>query len=182
MLRTLTPILFFLSALALFFGYTDPAYQSTLGIRSKIADYESAISNSDAVRIKRDSLRDARNAIDPTNLDQLQKLLPDSVDNVRLILDISSIAAKHGLTLRSVKFGQAVTESSAGDGASLGSIPVGFSVSASYDNFLSFLTDLESSLRLVEITNLSLKTTTPTAYDYDLTLKTFWLKNSYGNI
>ena len=50
-------------------------------------------------------------------------------------------------------------------------------VTASYDNFIAFLKDLEKSLRLVDVVSLTFTApeSSPT-YDFTIGLKTYWLK------
>jgi hypothetical protein len=48
--------------------------------------------------------------IDPVNLDKLTKLLPDNVDNIRLILEIEKIASPYGMILKDVKYETASRE------------------------------------------------------------------------
>jgi Tfp pilus assembly protein PilO len=62
------------------------------------------------------------------------------------------------------------------DNSKYGTVGISFSVTASYDNFQNFLTDLEKSLRLVEITDLSVNGNNTGLYDFSVGLKTYWLK------
>jgi hypothetical protein len=39
------------------------------------------------------------------DVQKLERTLPDNVDNIRLIIDINNIAARHGLTLKNVALG-----------------------------------------------------------------------------
>jgi len=118
-------------------------------------------------------------------LARLQKLLPDTVDNVRLIIDMDEIAKRYGLTIGNVRLDETkVTKSGAKDSTATitggesgyGTIPMGFSVTADYDTFLSFLEDLETSLRIIDITNIGLKPGANNIYSFDVSLKTYWLK------
>ena len=69
-----------------------------------------------------------------------------------------------------------------------GAFDLGFSISAPYSNFVNFTKDLESNLRIVDVTSIEFSseigtgTSTQTgsasdAYKYDFKIRTYWLKN-----
>ena len=51
-----------------------------------------------------------------------------------------------------------------------------FNIVASYDSFRSFINDLQESLRIVDISNVSFEATESGYYDYEVTIKTYWIK------
>ena len=65
---------------------------------------------------------------------------------------------------------------------------LGFSTESTYANFLLFLKDLESNLRIVDISNITFSSDIENAtvagkpkpkdlYNFGFTIKTYWLKN-----
>jgi len=166
----------------LFFGFTDPHYQHLKNLQLQAADYNQALSQSKILLAQRQALSDQYDQIDPTSLDRIKKLVPDSVDNVRLIIDINGIAARRGMTIKSIRIAGAsggTNQNAIGpDNNPYGSISLTFSVTAPYDRFKQFLKDLEQSLRLVDITSLSFGSSDKSdQYDYSITLRTYWLKH-----
>lgn len=176
-MKLVTPIILLLVAVALFFGYTGPAYRGTAEVRTEISSYDQALSQSRVLQERRDELLTAYNLFDAGNLERLKKLIPDNVDSVRLIMDIDAIASKYGMELREVAPSQVSLEQ-AGEQADseLGSMDLSFAVSTTYDNFKMFLEDLERSLRLIEVTNISFSSSSEDLYEYRVTIKTFWLR------
>ena len=73
-------------AVAGFFMFTSPFYEGISLKKEQIASYNEALDNSKALEAERDKLTQKYNSFDPENLAKLQKLLPDNVDNIRLIL------------------------------------------------------------------------------------------------
>src|ERR1035437_7503811 len=104
MARFITPIILIAAAIALFFVYTNPIYSDITAQKVQVASYNDALSNSKTLQSERDKLTAVYNNIDPNNLARLQKLLPDNVDNIRLILEIEQIAAPYGMTLSDIKY------------------------------------------------------------------------------
>jgi len=184
-MKSLTPIIFIIVSIALFFTFTDPVYKEVKILKAKYAQYQDVLVKAAQLLEQRKNLQDKYNSFAEDDISRLKKLLPDAVDNVRLIIDIDEIAKRYGLTINNVRLDDTkpskdgVTDSvntiTAG-GAKHGTIPMGFSVTADYNTFLSFLEDLEGSLRIVDVTNITLKPGANNIYSFDVSLKTYWLK------
>ncbi len=177
-MSNIVSIILILSSVGLFFGYIDPAYESIRGQKIEKADYDRALNNSKQLQAERDKLLDKFNNIDKVNLDDLAKFLPDNIDNIRLILDIDEIAKNYGMRIRNFKAD--ATEKSDVIGASnspYGTLNLSFSTTAPYQTFLTFMRDLEDSLRLIDVTSIEFASSdTGDLYDYKVTIKTYWLK------
>ncbi len=143
--------------------------------------YDQALNKSNELRSMRDNLLKRRNTFSNDDMLKLSRLVPDNVDNIRLIIDINNIATRHGLALTKVQLGSLADIGTASNAAAgleetpLGSVVIGFSVSANYDNFLAFLRDLESGLRIVDVEKISFKSGLTDANTYDLDVRTYWL-------
>ncbi len=179
----------------------QPLYTGPDGIKflkAQVASYDAALSNSKALEAERDKLTTKYNSIDPENLRKLSVLLPDSVDNIRLILEIEKIASPYGMALKDIKYNPAEQDSAtaAGQGKlakakpedkkDYGAWDLEFSTSGTYANFVPFLKDLEHNLRVVDVSSVdftseaggaALSLTSPDVYKYSLKIKTYWLKN-----
>jgi len=180
----------------IFFFYTKPAYDTVQIQQAKIAQYDQALDKAAQLQQLKQSLLARYNSFDPKNIDRIQKLLPDHVDNIGLILDLNSLASQHGMSLENVDVtsaggnaASAVDPSSAttigADAQSYDSLTLKFTTHSTYSNFGSFLRDLEASLRIVDLVGLSITrdataTATATAngqlYQYQITIRTYWLK------
>jgi Tfp pilus assembly protein PilO len=187
-MNLITPIILIIISIATFFGYIDPNYRGTdLGngarsiqsLQAEDGEYQTALNNSTEIRKKRESLVAKRGQMSVDNLAKLEKLLPDNVDNIKLVIDMNQIAQAHTLTLKNIKLDTAVKSDSTQLGQDVkkyGTVGLSFSVTSSYDNFQNFLTDLEKSLRLVEITDLSVTGNDTGLYEFSVGIKTYWLK------
>lgn len=183
MLRTLIPILLVLGALALFFGYTDGAFSRTQELAREDDQFNQALDKSKELQGIRDRLLSKYNTFTSINLARLTKLLPDTVDNVRLALDIDNIAAKYSARIKNVavqseeKAKQPQERIVIGaDQSPYGSVVLTFTTVMSYSDFVSFLRDLETSLRLVDIVGLSFTSAKGDLYDFTVSIRTYWLK------
>ena len=97
------PALALILSVGIFFAYVKPTWSGPLKeTKVAIANYEQALDAADEYKKRKNELASARNAIDQDNLNRLSVLLPDSVDNVSLILDINALAARSGLSLANI--------------------------------------------------------------------------------
>jgi Tfp pilus assembly protein PilO len=182
MTRLFLPIILLAASLGLFIFYINPTYQEIKGLAVQSASYDEALTKSQQLRSLRDQLLATRASFSEDDVNKLGRMLPDNVDNIRLIIDINNIASRHSLTLSGISVGDTSSSASqqsalavAPSGSAIGSVEVGFSVTTDYDTFLSFLADLEHSLRIVDVDQLSVTTGTGDLNQYALQIKTYWL-------
>jgi Tfp pilus assembly protein PilO len=177
MRSTITIILFAVS-IAVFFFFTMPILDNIKQTNSDIALYNDALGNAKKFIGVRDTLLTKYNQLPAEGLAKLQKLLPDTIDNVRLIIDINGIARRDGLTLSGVQVsgGQTSAAAAAAGGTPYDSVTIGFSTSATFETFQKFISDLEHSLRIMDITNLSFSASEKDMYQFNVQMKTYWLK------
>jgi len=202
MFRFATPIILIGIAIAGFFTFTKPLYSEITNLKTQVASYDEALNNSKSLEAERDKLTQKYNSIDRNNLIKLDKMLPDSVNNIRLILEIEKLSLPYGMVLRDVKYdnkslvttGTATTpvvqnnknNLAVQDNKDYGSWDLGFSTQGNYFDFLNFVKELEKNLRIVDITSIEfssevgkgLATTQPSnVYKYNFNIKTYYLKN-----
>ncbi len=185
MTRIILPFVLIVAALGLFMMYTNPTYQAIKGLQAEQQQYTTALDQSSQVRAQRDQLLARRHTFSTDDIRKLERMLPDNVDNIRLIIDTNDIAARYHLQVTNVSL-NTVSETAAGSiggGASaVGSVQISFSIAATYDDFLSFLRDLEHSLRLIDVESIKFNTQAATASKtgdvntYTLTIRTYWLR------
>ena len=179
-MKILAPILFLAIALTLFFGFIDPTYTKVKALRAQEAQYNQALDRSKELQQIRDQLLSKYNTFSSSDLDRVEKLVPDHIDNVRLILDLDAIAAKYGMRVRDVQIEADEERQSSGqlgpDEGTYESVVLSFSVSGTYDTFRTYLADLERSLRIVDVVGLSFSSNETGIYDFTIHIKTYWLK------
>ena len=188
------------ASIATFFMVIKPRYDNLQTVKTEVSTYDSSLETAEKLKISREELIAKYNSIPKADLDGIKTLLPDSVDNIRLIIQLDSLATKNGLsTLRSVDYKsdsitaqsgatEAPSDAPVQSGKSYGEFTVSFQTSGQYKNFLAFLSDLEQNLRLVDVTSVDFTaassegTGTGTGQassnnlSYKVTLKTYWLK------
>lgn len=128
-------------------------------------------------------------SLDPAQVERLKKMVPDTVDNVRFVNDINTIAKRSGMNLKKVDYNPEEIKSggteklTTSSPVSYGSYTLRFVVSGSYTQFLTFLDSLENSLRLLDVTGVTFNSVTggdsKTAdiYEFTINARSYWLKN-----
>lgn len=98
-------------SVGLFFTVINPLYTSTDAanpgikvIQAEIEKYDDAINKSQQLNDEKNKLVATKNSIDQDKLANLDRLLPDSIDNIRLIIDINNIAQPFGIVLKNLHF------------------------------------------------------------------------------
>jgi Tfp pilus assembly protein PilO len=188
-MKNLIALILTIAAVGLFYSYVGPTYEEIKALRVEKAEYDKALGNSQKVQDMRDVLMEKYRGFSPNDLKRLEKLLPDNVDNIRLIIEIDFVAARYNMILKNVQI-SAPTATAPSDisgqillaeTASYGKTQLSFEVTGSYEMYRSFIKDLEKSLRVLDITGISF---TPgqeqkdifNMYSFKTTLQTYWLQ------
>jgi hypothetical protein len=182
-MRNLVSIILIIGSLVLFGVFTNPRYAKVRELQAEANAFDSALERSKELISIRDALLARYNAFPSDTIARLNTMLPNSIDTVRLIIDVNTLASKYGMSLASIAIG-APDEAAVGGQAlgpatsEYGTLSLSFAVSASYDRFRAFLNDLERSLRLIDVTEVGFgiasKETGLTTYTVEIT--TYWLK------
>ena len=177
------PIIAVLVAGALFYWYIDPTYDAVKILRAEEATLNTALSRALELQTTRDQLLSRYNTFNTEDLVRLEKLLPDHVDNVRLVLDMDGMASQYGMRIRNVAIEKQEEKKKTRNTQTVGpderaheSMLLSFSVNGDYSTFRTFLSDLEQSLRLVDVEGVSFSSTDTGLYEFTVALRTYWLK------
>lgn len=171
-----------LASIVGFFMYTKPLYSEATVNNEQLQKVTDALNKAKQLSDIRNRLTEKYNKISPVDLDRIKKMLPDGVENIGLIIELNNIANSKGLELLNPAIsGGGPTTSTTGGGSDTkkyGSITMSFSVTTTYDKFIDFLQELENSLRLVDVTNLTFSAPGDRdgAATFNVTFQTYWLK------
>ncbi|HMP67281.1 MAG TPA: hypothetical protein PKA60_00845 [Candidatus Paceibacterota bacterium] len=194
-MKSFTPLLLIALSVGLFFAFIDPQYSEIKTIRERININKLTIESGNQLRDKQVKISDDYKQISQERRDDLNKILPDAVDNVRLILDINNIASEinelatdGGINILNINVGgdrQASGQDSRqivqGVGtATFGTVQLGFSIEGGYESFKEFLRQLEKSLRIVDVIDYSIGSgkivNGRQVFSYSITINTYWLR------
>lgn len=180
-MKNIISIVLIILALAVFALFTNPRYVGVRELSVEQQRFDDALDRSKELVALRDALLSKYNSISSEDLERVSTMLPDSIDTVRLIIDIDTLASRYGMSLTDISIGlpdEARVDGTLGPSSEdFGKLSLSFTVSSTYDRFRAFMADLERSLRLVDITSLSFGPAGASgATAYSVTFTTYWLK------
>jgi hypothetical protein len=204
MISRLFPAIIFLIAVGVFFGYINPTRTGSIAAtKAQIASYEGALDAAERFKDKQSQLVVAKANIPSDKLARLETFLPDGVDNVQIILDLNALAARSGVTLSNFETATGGQQnqnstnatpatSASGPGATglpgaagglaletsspIDSLEVQMTATGTYPAFRAFLTGIESSLRQLDVVEVTVKDSATGVYTYGMTVRLYWLR------
>ncbi len=168
MAKLILAIIMFVGAGALIFAYVSPTYSEGNKIKAEIAIYQQALEKATEVQELKRGLLAKLNDFSGANVERLEKMLPDHIDNIHLVLDLDGMATSRGLSLSTVSVQRegGATKEKKDQGVALAgalqeqrryqSVVLEFSVVATYPDMIAFMRDIERSLRLVDLVKLKI--------------------------
>jgi len=202
MIKSIISVIFIGAAIAVFVWYVKPTYDATLSNRTKIVHFDKALETMRLAQKRTNSLlSQLNNSFTKSDLIRLKKMLPDNVNNVRLVLDIDSMAKRYGVQIKNVQIQKPQDATPAEQSGTVLTADINqnlpykihslqFDVVATYSDFLLLLRDMESSLRIVDIVKLNVRpintnkmssngiliTSTKPYYTFSVALRTYSLR------
>lgn len=85
------PIVLLILAVGIYFTFTKGRMDNINEIKTVNAGYEQALENVEKLIKVRDSVLKTYNSIDSNDRKRLDKIIPNNIDNVRLIIDVKGI-------------------------------------------------------------------------------------------
>lgn len=193
MTKAILSIIFIGASIMIFTLYVRPTYDQIQDNRALVAGFDEALAKTREIQELKNSLLSRYNLFAGNNLERLQKMLPDHVDNVRLVLDMDGIASKYNIRIQNVEVqstpdgrtdrNSIILNGGVAENRPYRSLNLQFEVLATYDDFVLLMRDLETSLRIVDLTSLSVRPrndvasagTSAPLYSFGVSLRTYWL-------
>jgi len=175
-MKNIIPFILIAAAIWIFWGYTRPTYEEAGELREVRINYENKLAQANEFRQKYENLATEYQSFSETDLANLSRLVPDKVDAIRLVIEVSDIAARKGLLIEDIAVSESENTKTELD---FNSVDLSFSVTGSYERFIAFLQDLEKSLRILDVTEIKFATADMASgnnYDFGLGLRAYWLK------
>jgi len=127
---------------------------------------------------KKEELISRFSNIPKEEIERLENFLPDTVDNVRLLVDLDAIAKRKRLNITNITIDtQEATQKDNNDKSKLGKVSISFSVILDYTEMKELLVELEESLRIVDVRKVEITSSQETeTFPMKLTIDTYWLR------
>jgi hypothetical protein len=183
MINRIVPLLFIIIAIAVFFVYTDPTYSKDVqSLRDEIRSVGNARSAAEKFRQTEAQLIQERDTVSLEERRRIEELLPDTVENVDVILDLDSLAEAQNVQIVDVDVSNAPTGGNA-NGTIIepsetpeNSLLITITALGTYERMRGFIQALERSLRAIDIVEISFPTSQTGVYRFAITLRVYWLR------
>lgn len=152
MIRSILGIVLLLIGGGLVYFFTLPTWNDALAARDDTAHLDELIRKTNRLGELSQTATETYQNISQSDLDQVDTLIPDQIDNVKLILEVQKLAEQYGLVVKSIDVtGTTATELA---GFSLHQVSFGASLQGDYADFVQFLEQVELSRRLIDPTSI----------------------------
>ncbi len=160
--KATTQIILVIVSLVVIFTYIKPALLDIRTTQDELFQYSNAIDTADQLSALLSDLLATVSSFSASNLAALYEYLPDEVDTVQVMADISAIADKQGIRVVSLEVGDlelpqenVVLEGEEISTSLLSFVDFDIKLNGSYESMKSFLKTLEQNKYPLEIMELS---------------------------
>lgn len=178
-MSSISIIAYLILTLSIGYAFVYPSFGDVSKLLDQKQKYLDSLETVNNIENKKNELLTKFNEISDVDKKNIETVLPDSLNFVRLISQIDAVAANYGISISRISSKR--TSSSGGISTEdtqpqkdYNSSIIGFSFVASYDRFNAFLRDLEKSLRILDIRSAKLETQEDGVYSYDIEFETYW--------
>jgi hypothetical protein len=192
MFRTLTPVLSILAALAIFLLFIKPQYADVRAIQEERDAYTQATQDYASFQEKIDGMESKHESVSVVDRDRLDMFVPKELDTTQAFVDLESLARQHSMLFGNIQVIEDTTAANAEDGVveydETGNpiapsmepehADLGFAVIGTYAQFKEFLTALEQSLTLFEVTHIETEVQEGSFMQFDMTVRIYSLPSA----
>jgi len=167
--------------LSIGYAFVYPSIGDLSALIEEKQKYNESLEMVNNIENRKNELLTKFNSIPAADRKDIETILPDSLNFVKLVSQIDAVAASHGILIDRIS-SREIDSSSGGSIEETGSQKpyessvIGFSFDASYDRFNAFMNDLEKSQRILDIKSIRLATKEDGTYSYNVEFEAHWLK------
>jgi len=183
MSKTIASLLFLAAAFSLFWFWTKPFLEEVDTLVLKKEAIDKALADSRQLQGLRDSLLEQYNAVSGEDLSKISKILPRDSEISKLTVELENIARSNGVVLKTVKPERVEQAAQSTRGIvdqektmKPQRIDWDIVVSSAYGGFLGFLGEMQKSLRLIDVDNITFSAKESNFYEFTIKAKTYWIK------
>lgn len=184
MLRTLTPVFAILLAIIVYFFFTKPIFEELVLIKEDLAKFDTALAKAGEVQSELKSLVAQKNNFGMIELDRLNALVPTRVDEVKLLADLKEMSRSLNILMGNFEVSRNTTltddsargvEATVVDYADMHHSDISFAIIGTYENLKQLLMNIERSLVLLDVVNVTLGTAGADLMQFDITVRAYAL-------
>lgn len=177
-----TIIAYIVMALTVGYAFVYPSFSEISTLNEQKTKLEASLTMANEIENKKNQLLATLENLPAGERKNIETVLPDSLNLVKLVADIDAIGAKRGISIDKISSREGAGTPGEAIGAAESSPTyqsaiVGFTFTSDYQNFRSFMDELEKSMRILDIKSVKITPGLKGTYVYTLEFETYWLKN-----
>lgn len=175
MMRNIIIIFLLIAAFFIFVSGIRPLWRETKEIKKEEAIFINFLQKIKEKRALRDELLVKYNTIQSSDLERLKKIIPASSENEIIVTQFENVAIQNNIIIQNIDLTEIATPGATQENKAYKTLSISTSVVGSYENFLSFLKEMESSLRIIDFEEISFDAGEQNIYQFNLKAKTYYL-------
>lgn len=183
MSRGIITILFFATAITVFFAWTNPAFKEITELKVEKESFTRALESFRELQEMRDRILEKFNSISVEDSASLAKMVPEDSEQTELMVEISNLAQASGVVISRLDVQpEAIIEKiasftpSSNGNLNYRKVDLDISFSSSYEGFSVFLKELQKSLRLVDINEVGFTGRGENLYEFNIKAVSYFKK------
>lgn len=178
--RIIASIFLLAATVMVFFTWTNPVLKTVKTLKTEQNSLDLSLNNLKEVRSVSDQILSEYNSIPQEDLNKLNKLLPSKMKAIEFVMEVENMVKKHNLLLKNVDIQKPDKKERIVFGETkkpFEKIPLSISVVGSYASFVSFLSDMERSLSVIDVESLNFRSGKIDSYQFSIKASTYWKGN-----
>lgn len=174
-MRTLTPLLSVVIAVIVYLFFTSGQLDTIALRNAEIDEYVKAAAGYTAFTEQLNAKIAKKENRSISDKERLDTLVPERIEAINLLVDLEALVKKHNMLFGNVSVSDEDNASAQEIDSvnTLTSVDISFGVIGTYDQFKVFLRDLERSLTIYEVIDLTFSGTESEFNQYELTVRVY---------
>lgn len=183
-MRLLSTLVIIGAAVGIFFVFGRPELDTIKILGAQQAEIEQSLAELQELAKLRDDLLSKYNAVNPLDIERLDKIVPSSIDSGLLIAELESFAQDFNLVLKSVSITDEKEQARAQQrrGAVLikeaeqpfQKLPLSLQIGGTYSALRDFLKHLETNTRVIDIAAIRFVSGEKDFFEFMIDANTYW--------
>ena len=175
------PLGYLILSLSIGYVFVYSPWAEITDLNNTKSQYSEFLDTISKIEVKKNELQNQFNQISEEDRKDVNTVLPTSLDYVKLVAEIDNVAKRYGIIIDKINLSQidsSVGDSVANSGPSkpYRSSVLGFSFGSDYKKAMSFIDELERSMRILDIRSMKIEEDKDKGFLYNVQFETYWLK------
>lgn len=175
--KSIITLLFLLVAISVFWFWTRPLLAEIDVLKAEKDSFDQALARSRELQELRDDILSKFNSVSQGDLNRLSKMLPAEPESTKLLVQFSDMAQVSGgviLNFLDVQEPQSSVAPTSKEPVGYQTVSIRANLSGKYEDFLSFLAELQKSLRLIDVDQVDFFAGDTNFYEFNINAQAYY--------